>query len=41
MKGLKIQKLEDGTYLFYETKKFLTCASSGTFWEVICSGADL
>ena len=22
-------------------KKFLTCASGGTFWEIICSGADL
>ena len=34
---VKIQKfeyLENGTLLFYEWKKFLTCASDGTFWEV-------
>ena len=35
---LKIQKfecLEDGTYFFYEIKKFLTCASDDTFLEAI------
>ena len=37
MGWLKIQKLEyleNGT-IFYEIKKFLTCASDDTFWEVI------
>ena len=28
--------------IFYEIKKFLTCASDGTFWEVIIfSGGNL
>ena len=34
MGWLKIQKLEyleNGTQLFYKTKKFLTCASDDTF----------
>ena len=38
MGWLKIQKLnylENGMELFYEIKKFLTCASYYTFWENI------
>ena len=38
MGWLKIQKvehLEKGTEFFYEIKKFLVCASDGTFLEVI------
>ena len=27
----KLEHLENGTQLFYETKTFLTCASNGTF----------
>ena len=45
MGWLKIQKfeyLENGTQLFYEIKKFLTCASDDTLWEVIvCTGGSL
>ena len=33
LKTQKLEYLENGTWLFYETKKFLTCASDGTFWE--------
>ena len=38
MRWLKIQKLEhleNGTKLFYETKKILTCASDDTFVVVL------
>ena len=38
MGWLKIEKLEyleNGTWLFYEIKNFLICASDDTFWEVI------
>ena len=37
MGWLKIQKpehLENGTQLFYEIKKILTCALDNKFWEV-------
>ena len=43
MGWLKIQKLdvpeylENGTYLFFETKKFLTCAKIGRFENVLFS----
>ena len=29
-----LECLEKGTKLFYETKKFLTCASDSTVWNV-------
>ena len=38
MGWLKIQKLDylgNRTWFIYEIKKFLTCASDDTFWEVI------
>ena len=35
VRNTKIWVLENGTELFYEVKKLLTCASYGTFWEVI------
>ena len=35
VKNIKLEYLENGTWLFYEIKKFLTCASDDTFWEVI------
>ena len=31
----KVEHLGYETQLFYETKKFLTCASGCTFWELI------
>ena len=31
----KLEYLEKGTYLFYEIRKFLTCALDDTFLEVI------
>ena len=30
-----LEYLENGTELFYEIKKNLTCASDDTFWEII------
>ena len=31
VKNKKLEYLENGTKLFYEIKKFLTCASNDTF----------
>ena len=31
---------ENGTSTFYEIKKFLTCASYDTFWEIYCFVAE-
>ena len=44
MGSLRIQKLEyleNRTYLFYETKKFLACASDGTYGEAIVFVAEV
>ena len=35
VKNKKLEYLENGTYLFYKIKKFLTCASDDSFLEVI------
>ena len=38
----KLEYLENGTWFLYGIKKFLICASDGTFWEVIIvSGGNL
>ena len=31
----KLEYLENGTWLFYEKKKLLACASDDTVWEAI------
>ena len=35
LKKQKLEYLQNETQLFFETKKFLTCATDDTFWEVI------
>ena len=30
-----LEHLDNGTELFHKIKKFLSCTSDGTFWEVI------